>query len=437
MNAIYLKNKILQPVNSATNTILEKTINYGYNFLFQKIKETFGKEYYFSENESSEMIRIIHDKFLFKYDPKINSDETENLPLYMDCIKIFHLDYHTYCFIRTGKYVDDLESSLIRGVKSGRCDLHLYIFGKKMQKYVKELEKLLVVKHNDTMLNFYTIDENGDENHPNTRILYSEIRRRDLSSLFFSNGEIEKIKQEIDRFLSQEEFYQKRQLLYKTGILLYGKPGTGKSSLVKALASHYNRSIASINVSHLRTIDLDSITQSINSDNNEKFIILLEDIDTLWLNREDGTSNRDDQAIINKLLQFLDSNSSPNNVIFIATTNHINRLDEALLREGRFNLKIELCELNAKDSIAFGRSFGLKDKEIESVLKSIEMETKNFSGRFNQSKLQTRFLSKIENIPIEKAKELHEVEEEDVEEEEGPDEVLMKLHEIEKELFLE
>lgn len=51
-------------------------------------------------------------------------------------------------------------------------------------------------------------------------------------------------------------------------------------------------------------------------------------------------------ANIKQLLQFLDSSQSPNNVIFIATTNYIDRLDHALVRKGRFDLKIELDDFN-------------------------------------------------------------------------------------------
>ena len=193
--------------------------------------------------------------------------------------------------------------------------------------------------------------------------------------------------------------------------MLFGEPGTGKSSLVKALASTYNRSIVNVNVSNLKYIDLVKLTQAINVDDVRDYIILLEDIDTLFLNREDDKSDKDDQAVINKLLQFLDSNTSPTNVIFIATTNHLERLDQALLREGRFDLKVEIKPLKDKESVEFGTSFTLSEDVSKDLIKSIHKE---FPDRelINQSLLQSRILSKIENRSVEESERIHGVMEE-------------------------
>ena len=194
--------------------------------------------------------------------------------------------------------------------------------------------------------------------------------------------------------------------MYKTGILLWGSPGTGKTSLVKAIASKYNRSIAALNVSNLKNIDLNKLTQSINYDENRKYIVLMEDIDTLFLNREDGESSKDDQAIINKLLQFLDSNTSPNDVIFIATTNHKERLDEALLREGRFDIKVEVKPLKDDEAREFCKSFYLDDKQTEDIITNLHKEFPD-KQLINQSTLQARILSKIENRSLEKTIEIY------------------------------
>jgi SpoVK/Ycf46/Vps4 family AAA+-type ATPase len=111
-------------------------------------------------------------------------------------------------------------------------------------------------------------------------------------------------------------------------------------------------------------------------------------------------------SVINKMLQFLDSNTSPTNVIFIATTNHKERLDEALLREGRFDLKVEMKGLNKETAREFCKSFGLSSHDTEDVITSLTKDMLTDIS-INQSKLQAHALAKIENKTVEKSVEIH------------------------------
>ena len=152
-------------------------------------------------------------------------------------------------------------------------DMYIYIFGKKSRKYCKYLEKFITDLYVNNELGIYTIDSRKDEmNRESLDVIYQKMNTRDISTLFYSHNERELICNHIDKFLSNEKFYNDRQILYKTGILLYGCPGTGKSSLVKAIATKYNRSVININTSKLQFIDLNSLTQSINID-EKKYII--------------------------------------------------------------------------------------------------------------------------------------------------------------------
>ena len=197
-----------------------------------------------------------------------------------------------------------------------------------------------------------------------------------LLHFYFSNNEKEMVVEHINKFNKHRAFYESRQILYKTGILLYGDPGTGKSSFVKALATNYGRSIINIDIANLQAVDLTSLTQSIMVDDQKNYIVLFEDIDTLFLNRTDSDIQASERAVINKLLQFLDSNSSPTNVIFVATTNHIDRLDDALLREGRFDLKVEVQPLGREEALLFGKSFELSEETINTILNTMDAECK-------------------------------------------------------------
>jgi SpoVK/Ycf46/Vps4 family AAA+-type ATPase len=222
------------------------------------------------------------------------------------------------------------------------------------------------------------------------------MQPREFDTLYFSNREIEKIVSFLDKFKNNEDFYNNKHIKYKTGILLYGKPGTGKTSLSNAIANYYNRSILNIDISNFDKIDLSYITQAINVD-KQNYIVLLEDIDTLFLNRNSDDLNKEENSIVNRLLQFLDSNTSPNNVIFIATTNHIDRLDEALLRHGRFDLKVEVDEIDEKTAYTFGRDFTLDDNSIAEILDKYIEDTGRTDGLYNQSAMQAYILNKLEN----------------------------------------
>lgn len=149
-------------------------------------------------------------------------------------------------------------------------------------------------------------------------------------------------------------------------------------------------------MSNIENIDLADLASVLNNDNN-RYVILLEDIDTIFnLDRKEGKGNRDDKKIINNLLQFLDSKTSPNNAIFIATTNYVDRLDSAILRDGRFDIKIEVKGICKETAKKMCQSFNLSSSDIDTILKD---ET----YPINQSYLQNKILNKIkENMINEK-----------------------------------
>lgn len=403
--AIYMKNY----KEMATDN-LKGLLDSGKSIILQYskdvIKHHFGKEFTIYGCNEYILDKVV-TKFIKKYDKNFKKHSqkiSETTYKINNSQFLVTLTQDTFMYVATGIKISSPEKMIYMGKTVNDNDMYIYIFGKKMRRYSKELENILV-NENESKIIVYNIDRDGDTKNESMSVLYSEINQRDLSTLFYSHDEKEIICQHIDKFNSNAEFYKERQILYKTGILLYGKPGTGKSSLIKAIATKYHRNIVNINISNIKNIDLNELTQSINFDDNEKYIVLLEDIDTLFLNRKKGI-DKEDASVINKLLQFLDSNSSPTNVIFIATTNHIDRLDEALLRDGRFDLKVEILELDKSTAIEYCKSFGLSEVVAKSIVDEIHSEKS--TDQYNQSTLQTRCLAKIENKSIEEAKNIHE-----------------------------
>jgi ATP-dependent 26S proteasome regulatory subunit len=97
---------------------------------------------------------------------------------------------------------------------------------------------------------------------------------------------------------------------------------------------------------------------------------------------------------MNALMQFLDGVNSPNNVIFVATTNYINELDPAFVRAGRFDLKLEVKGLEYNDAISFCKSFELNEHDSKQVIDNYKKDNPN-DVLINQAKLQGYIINKL------------------------------------------
>lgn len=194
----------------------------------------------------------------------------------------------------------------------------------------------------------------------------SYINKRDFSSIFCHDKDL--IINHLDRYPNNESLYKSHGLTHKTGILLYGEPGTGKSSIAKVIASYLNYDIISTDISASKALELRTKLENLIK---PKSVILFEDIDCVMdVNRKsDNDSSDEKKAKLGVLLNFLDGIDSPNNVVFVATTNHIEDLDPALIREGRFDLKIEMKKLDEELAIDMCNSF---DVDCDDILEDVE-----------------------------------------------------------------
>ena len=82
--------------------------------------------------------------------------------------------------------------------------------------------------------------------------------------------------EDLDRFVRRKEFYKKVGGAWKRGYLLYGLPGTGKSSLMAAMANHLKFDIYDL---QLANIQRDSILRRLLLSTANRSILLIEDID--------------------------------------------------------------------------------------------------------------------------------------------------------------
>lgn len=190
----------------------------------------------------------------------------------------------------------------------------------------------------------------------------SRVPLRSMDSVFLKKEKKDEIIEFVEDFKNDKQFYRNTGIIYKCGILLYGAPGTGKTSLVLALASMYDIPIIKIKLNDFNGNVNGGIPMG---EHNEFRIILIEDIDRAI----DGSNIKGNKNItLDSLLNFIDGTNSPNNTIFIITANDISKLPDALIRDGRFDLKVNMDLLNREDAILMCNNF----KMPESILDDIE-----------------------------------------------------------------
>lgn len=167
-------------------------------------------------------------------------------------------------------------------------------------------------------------------------------RKRPLDSVVLERGVKERITEDLQAFLAARTWYLDRGIPYRRGYLLYGPPGTGKSSFIQALAGHLDFNIAILNVSERGLTDdrLNHLLTKV----PPRTIVLLEDADAAFVNRrkpdEDGYAGA--TVTFSGLLNALDGVASAEERIIFLTTNHVERLDEALVRPGRVDMTVRL-----------------------------------------------------------------------------------------------
>uniref|UniRef100_A0A8C5PM98 Mitochondrial chaperone BCS1 n=1 Tax=Leptobrachium leishanense TaxID=445787 RepID=A0A8C5PM98_9ANUR len=167
-------------------------------------------------------------------------------------------------------------------------------------------------------------------------------RRRPLRSVVLEEGVSEKIVQDVKGFIDNPKWYTDRGIPYRRGYLLYGPPGCGKSSFITALAGELEYSICLMSLSDGSLSD-DRLNHLL-SVAPQQSIILLEDVDAAFVSRDLAKQNPTayqgmGRLTFSGLLNALDGVASTEARIVFMTTNHIDRLDPALIRPGRVDVK--------------------------------------------------------------------------------------------------
>ncbi|CAL5361734.1 unnamed protein product [Camellia sinensis] len=162
--------------------------------------------------------------------------------------------------------------------------------------------------------------------------------------------------EDLKRFVKRKDFYRRVGKAWKRGYLLFGPPGTGKSSLIAAMANYLNFDVYDLELTDLRS---NSELRNLLITTANQSILVVEDIDcsielqdrmkaaamaAAARGRDPYGYNQGSSVTLSGLLNFTDGlwSSCGDERIIVFTTNHRDKLDPALLRPGRMDVHIHM-----------------------------------------------------------------------------------------------
>jgi predicted AAA+ superfamily ATPase len=177
--------------------------------------------------------------------------------------------------------------------------------------------------------------------------------------------EIESILSDIKIFWRKRDTYKEYNFVHKRGILLYGDPGCGKSGIIQLCVKNLIEEENGIVINIKEDDDFKAFVEFVPTirtiEPERPLIVILEDIDSLA---------GEDRYSTTKLLNILDGVKQIENVVYIATTNYPEKLQERITnRPSRFDRRYEV----QMPSRAIRESY-IKNKLSDNDLKNINLE---------------------------------------------------------------
>lgn len=213
------------------------------------------------------------------------------------------------------------------------------------------------------------------------------IVRKGCFEPILQDNKYEYLGKSITRFVSNEEWYKDKGINYKFGCLLYGPPGNGKTSAILSIAQKFEKDLYIMNLSDEKLTekeflgllskvpknaflcieDIDAIgTSKSRSGPKKAKIKRIDENDELSGIRFEGISGDGTESNISlsTMLNAFDGLYTPHGLIFFMTTNHIEHLDPALIRQGRVDLKLELENASKEQADALYNKYFNSQNEI-------------------------------------------------------------------------
>ncbi len=206
----------------------------------------------------------------------------------------------------------------------------------------------------------------------------NKLVKRDLSTVIIDRKIKETLVNDISDFYNSREWYDQRGFSYKRTYLIHGCPGSGKTSLIRALACHFSKNVYRLNLDSCTDESLANLLSEVEAGS----FVLLEDFDSsAAVTKRDSseteyrgqseiapvrprlkevgpgnvdvitkgsfqqTSRLATSVTLSGVLNAFDGIVGLDDVVVFMTTNHIERIDPAMLRTGRVDMIIKLNQL--------------------------------------------------------------------------------------------
>ncbi|TVU44544.1 hypothetical protein EJB05_03989, partial [Eragrostis curvula] len=235
---------------------------------------------------------------------------------------------------------------------------------------VRQMGRAVMVKNRQRKLftNISTAQWSSDGGY--ARSAWSHVvfeHPKTFATLAMDPARKKEIVDDLDMFRNGKDYYARVGKAWKRGYLLYGPPGTGKSAMIAAMANYLDYDIYDI---ELTSVHSNTDLRKLFIETTSKSIIVIEDIDcsldltgarkkkkddekddkdkkdSAGAGRPGGDEKKDtsSKVTLSGLLNFIDGlwSACGGERIIVFTTNHVEKLDPALIRRGRMDKHIEM-----------------------------------------------------------------------------------------------